>query len=157
MDNVNSKGNVEYEQKEKEVNSKDEKQLTSHVIVQTSDIPFSCDICDKIFSQKSHLTRHKKTHTIEKPHACGTCGKAFAIKQMLISHIMIHIDEKPFICELCGVALHTRQFSCEECEQLFFTKKDSSSHKKLMQMTTQIVVMFVERLSLIIGIWLDTR
>ena len=47
---------------------------------------FKCDVCLKIFLNKSKLERHYRTHTGEKPFACLICNRKFAQKAILVQH-----------------------------------------------------------------------
>ena len=52
----------------------------------------TCEVCLKLFSQKSSLTRHKQTHLNDKPWTCDfkQCSKRFKLKQYLESHKRSH-------------------------------------------------------------------
>ena len=43
----------------------------------TGETPFSCDLCDKIFSVAAKLKVHMRSHTGEKPYSCIQCDKTF--------------------------------------------------------------------------------
>ena len=58
------------------------------------DIPFQCDQCDKIFSNKHNLSRHYETHTAEKPYQCNECDKVFSRNSNLKRHYQVHTGEK---------------------------------------------------------------
>jgi len=58
---------------------------------------FSCENCDKVFTDPSNLQRHiRSTHVGARCHACPECGKTFATSSGLKQHQHIHSSVKPF-------------------------------------------------------------
>lgn len=65
---------------------------------------FSCENCDKVFTDPSNLQRHiRSTHVGARCHACPECGKTFATSSGLKQHQHIHSSIKPFQCEVSDI------------------------------------------------------
>lgn len=75
--------------------------LSRHENVHTGKTPLECDVCFKTFISKSILCIHKRSHTGEKPYACIICGRSFTQKSHLVLHYRTHTGEKPYDCGLC--------------------------------------------------------
>ena len=60
--------------------------------------PYSCELCNKVFSQKRNLITHRRIHTGERPYKCHACNKAFSQQSNLIKHQRVHTAERPYKC-----------------------------------------------------------
>ena len=81
------------------------------------DSQYSCQECDKTFSQKGSLQAHKIKHTAGGGRVqCEVCEKSFASKGSLLTHRQTHTGKKKYACKLC--------------EESYNSRKDLTSHEK---------------------------
>lgn len=66
--------------------------------------PFSCSVCDKLFTRTGCLNTHMKTHTGERPFSCSECGKAFVRKK----HLSVHQTLQHQLCTVCSQSFSHR-------------------------------------------------
>ena len=63
---------------------------------------FSCGKCDHKFSSKKKLTDHIRAAHPAAPHMCEICGKIFKEKSYLIKHVRSkHVNPRSETCEKC--------------------------------------------------------
>ena len=132
--------------------------LKLHQTVHTREKPFSCTLCEQLFSCASALNLHyKRTHTSnlhyqekvklylgERPFSCSYYDKCIKDKLQLAVHEMIHTGEKPHECSYCGKRfrqldvlnrhkkVHTREkpYSCTQCINSFSEPSSLKGHTK---------------------------
>jgi KRAB domain-containing zinc finger protein len=112
----------------------------------TNENPFTCTMCEKVFTKNSYLKFHIRYHH-EKSfnYVCKECGKGFMHLPLLISHELKHTGERPFSCDLCTKSFfairsmkdHMKQkhgpktyFTCDVCKKTFDRLGSLTSHKR---------------------------
>ena len=72
---------------------------------------FKCDICDKLYINKSELEKHYQRHSsVVEKHDCNECGRTFNSNEQYKSHIYrIHgaMKLKAFSCKICVKTFNT--------------------------------------------------
>ena len=80
--------------------------LTKHIKSVHEKIKFKCEICDKEFSQEDNLQRHKKAvHSKNIEFKCVVCERKFSRKDNLLAH-------KNVCCK------------CKHCHEQFFSPSE---------------------------------
>ncbi|XP_069363570.1 zinc finger protein 383-like isoform X2 [Maniola hyperantus] len=104
--------------------------ITSNLLQNTAERPYICDICRKIYKQKSLLVKHIKTHTEVGRFTCKICQYKCKYQSYFTRHMIIHCVIKRFSCKLCDykckhkcslvthMRTHTgeKPFSCKLCD-----------------------------------------
>ena len=114
---------------------------------------FSCNACDKSYTQSHSLKSHIKiVHDGKKEFNCDICGNSFGRKQALETHlVLVHnvanvvleeveskkpklkIQEKEQTTELNKAKMKIKKkFSCEWCDKSFTQSHRSQSFTSLM-------------------------
>ena len=108
---------------------KTEQELNNHIKISHSQSKFKCNNCEKSFATHNSLMQHAKTKHEDSPRlpvghqawnrqqesanfCCEICPAVFILEADLRAHARIHIMDIP----------------CNQCEEMFETKKDLSHH-----------------------------
>ncbi|XP_058122329.1 zinc finger protein 267-like [Anopheles coustani] len=105
----------------------------------------SCDECGRRFARQSEVRRHRRIyHTTDHPFKCEPCNKIFLSAQSYREHMDAHANVRRYECDVCDKKFvrrrnltthrlsHTnhRAHRCELCESTFKYKSDFNRHKK---------------------------
>lgn len=116
--------------------------VNSEVVTPTS--PYTCNVCQRGFSQRSHLETHSRIHSGERPFECNQCGAAFSRRGNLVRHRLSHGGERKHKCNVCGrkfsqkshLQVHTRvhtgerPYKCDRCGYAFSRNGNLVRHKR---------------------------
>nr|XP_012146911.1 PREDICTED: zinc finger protein 271-like isoform X2 [Megachile rotundata] len=115
---------------------------------------FKCELCSKLFSQKSKLLTHRLSHSSQRPFKCSDCEKAYSTKSKLNAHVRLHTKTNVHSCKLCnkvfaypsylrehekthdqdnGIANNEggQSFECSACKKRFRSLKNLRAHERL--------------------------
>lgn len=73
------------------------------------EIPWKCEHCHKIYNNKRSYKRHKQVHLGVK-HECEVCHKKLSSKQHLKLHLLTHSKDKPLLCTVCGKGFKRKDY-----------------------------------------------
>ena len=113
---------------------------------------YTCDVCDRAFTEKDLLMKHLTCHIEEKPHECLECGKKFLKANLLREHRKRHFEEGNFQCNFCQkkfftpnklrehIRIHTGEapLKCNICGKGFKRHSNLSEHKKIHEPNREV-------------------
>uniref|UniRef100_A0A1Q3G0E0 Putative c2h2-type zn-finger protein n=1 Tax=Culex tarsalis TaxID=7177 RepID=A0A1Q3G0E0_CULTA len=128
--------------------------LKAHINTHTGYKPYTCNLCNRSFAQKSNLNYHMKaSHDPQRPFKCNACDRAFSTMDQMVLHLKTkhaqietatprQVADKKHFCPYCGKAFaqsfnlklhvntHTgeRPYKCELCPKSFTQRSNLNVH-----------------------------
>uniref|UniRef100_A0A8D8WMN2 Zinc finger protein 569 n=1 Tax=Cacopsylla melanoneura TaxID=428564 RepID=A0A8D8WMN2_9HEMI len=133
--------------------------LQNHMMIHSTEKPFSCEDCGKSFKQNKYLNLHRRymhDNNLEgPPFVCDICNKEFAkittmyvhkkrhspgYREKMNNYIRNYMRNKaPEMCPICGdlvrcvtshMKQHTEKFECNQCGKVFARKDGLECHMR---------------------------
>lgn len=130
----------------------DQHQVDQHIQEMHSGFKcFTCNICNKKFSQISNLRRHKQLHSADKNFPCSECNRKFVCSRYLKEHtVNVHasVGKRKQECPYCHIVLsgnsnlnrhlnlhygitdQNKKLECEVCKKRFEFNSDLEIHMR---------------------------
>lgn len=102
------------------------KKIKQPSVIQLPKKPYTCQVCQKSYTNIDKLNKHQQIHSTVSPFKCEHCKKSFSSKFKLVRHMLIHSDRKPF--------------SCTVCERTFHRKDHLKNHIKIHSPTKKVYI-----------------
>jgi stress-induced morphogen len=106
--------------KEKIIKAEDKSEYVT-IELENNQLGYQCDICSKVFKDKSKLKIHREIHTTERNVICQECGKGFKTLNCLRNHKRMHMPERTY-------------FGCDKCEKKYTQKVQLKKHIEIVHM-----------------------
>jgi len=114
----------------------------SKSITQSLDVKFSCDKCEKHYSNKQKLKIHFQSRHEGIKYACNQCDKQFTLQWNLITHIQSKHEGVKYACNQCDkqyttqgdLAIHVQskhegiKYACNQCDKQFTQQRNLAKH-----------------------------
>ncbi|CRL05824.1 CLUMA_CG018851, isoform A [Clunio marinus] len=107
--------------------------LNSHLRREMGLLNVTCQYCDKIFKGKDELKTHMRSHTKERPYKCPICNKCYTTTSARSSHMETHKNTM-IQCEICSVKFVARRHYILHYRRYH---DDNYRQKKLQEQTCQ--------------------
>ena len=98
--------------------------LAYHVLNKHRKTNLNCDMCTKVFSNKTNLNRHRRNeHDMSETFECPTCYKSFSRHDDMKAHMKIHKTTEEIKLPQSTV--------CDFCQKEFADKKTFRNTKRM--------------------------
>ncbi|KAJ6604860.1 Krueppel like 1, partial [Pseudolycoriella hygida] len=92
--------------------------LKRHMLIHTTPLNISCNMCSKKFRRQDDLDAHLRSHLQYRKFACTFCSQTFVTSGGLKSHIGVHNGLRPFRCGM------------PKCQMTFINTSSASVHRR---------------------------
>ncbi|XP_014210257.1 uncharacterized protein LOC106640673 isoform X2 [Copidosoma floridanum] len=104
--------------------------LLSHFRSHANIKPFTCEICNAMFTRRHSLKYHMLIHSNLTRFTCADCGKKFRHPSHFREHRRRHTGESPFECADCGQRFKTRNT---------YKRHLKTRHNKVLMITGELI------------------
>ena len=105
---------------------------------------FSCERCDKEFTEKRNLTRHQKTHLLStEAYTCDACGKDFDREDARNRHMKTHLKDLTASGQTYSCGVYGKEFSLAETR-----KRHEAAHS--YSLTCGVCCQYFNRLDILV-------
>ncbi|CAF4913224.1 unnamed protein product [Pieris macdunnoughi] len=106
-----------------------------------------CELCDKVFRDKTSLRKHLFIHSGVKEYSCSECGKQFLFKKAMEIHLVTHQSPAYMYCYQCDMTFKNQmsynqhmkynlkhidpdklKYACKLCDKKFVKAKRLEEH-----------------------------
>lgn len=96
---------------------------------------YSCDHCNKKFSNKDNLRSHMRAHNSDEVLVCPyeTCHKIYRYKRNLTDHIKRKHEGQLFTCDVCNATCCSKSKIAQHIQKLHMFKKKLKKRKQKKQ------------------------
>uniref|UniRef100_A0A8C5DY72 Zinc finger protein 91-like n=1 Tax=Gouania willdenowi TaxID=441366 RepID=A0A8C5DY72_GOUWI len=101
--------------------------LQHHQQYRNTERGYKCTLCCKVFDERQDHKKHIQSHINESFHSCGDCGKRFLKVASLTAH---QIENHPPLNSDLGKSLKRieKTYPCKRCKLIFFWMSDLQTH-----------------------------
>ena len=134
--------------------------LQDHMIQHCKVRTYQCKLCNSTFNYKSQLRAHMRMHNDQDILFCDYCDFETRNVAGMKLHTKSHLTKPPYKCESCqedfvssyNLRIHKRDgcnssadkgntsFKCEECDFVFFGRREMKNHLRLHMGRSKAVV-----------------
>ncbi|XP_066582940.1 zinc finger protein 569-like [Prorops nasuta] len=92
---------------------------------------YQCNVCNKVFAEKSLHKAHQKTHTPDRSYHCSKCNKLFFKEVSLLTHQCNGNFAKKSSVSKQQTQNNSKKYKCSKCNASFSTSQSRNSHMRV--------------------------